>query len=418
MGEGSDCGEFGEGEVMTGWQECSVEDIASPAQNALATGPFGSAISAKYFVDDGVPVIRDGNLSVDVGARLIDDVLVFLTRDKAAEFRRSVVRKGDLVFTCWGTINQVGLVDGTSKYSEYIISNKQMKLSPDTRKAAPLFLYYLFSSPEKQQEIECSGIGAAVPGFNLGQLRKMRLMLPGLAEQEAITAVLSNLDDKIGLLHCQNKTLEAMAETLFRQWFVEGARAEWKDDVVNDLIEFNPQRKLKKGTVVPYLEMASLSNSTFSPNDWYDREFSSGTKFVNGDTLLARITPCLENGKTAYVTFLDDGQVGWGSTEYIVMRPRPGLHSFFAYTLARNGDFRDYAEGCLAGSSGRQRVDVDHLKQYAIKIPSAEAAERFNAFAEVTTPKLHANFLQIRILESLRDTLLPKLMNGEVRVEV
>ncbi len=207
-----------------------------------------------------------------------------------------------------------------------------------------------------------------------------------------------------------------MAETLFRQWFVEGASANWEGGVVDALIEFNPSRKLKKGTVAPYLEMASLSNSTFNPDDWYDREFSSGTKFVNGDTLLARITPCLENGKTAYVTFLDEGQVGWGSTEYIVMRPRPGLHPFFAYALARNSEFRDYAEGCLAGSSGRQRVDTDHLRQYAIRIPSAEAAARFNAFAEATTPKLHANFLHIRTLESLRDTLLPKLMSGEVRV--
>ena len=92
--------------------------------------------------------------------------------------------------------------------------------------------------------------------------------------------------------------------------------------------------------------------------------FSSGTKFINRDTLLARITPCLENGKTAYVTFLDKNQVGWGSTEYIVMRPKGELHPFFAYALARNTDFRAYAEGCLAGSSGRQRVEIQHLKKF------------------------------------------------------
>ena len=403
--------------LISGWHECKVEDVASSEKNALATGPFGSAISSKYFIGCGVPVIRGSNLSADVGKRLIDSDIVFVNQEKAKEFIRSVARKGDLIFTCWGTINQIGYVDKNSKYEEYIVSNKQMKLTPDTRKANPEFLYYLFSAPDKQFEIISNGIGAAVPGFNLGQLKKITLLLPSLEEQKAIASILSSLDDKIDLLHRQNKTLEAMAETLFRQWFVEEAEEDWKKGTINNLIEFNPARKLTKGEIAPYLEMAALSTDTFNPDGWYPREFSSGTKFANGDTLLARITPCLENGKTAYVTFLEDDQVAWGSTEYIVMRPKGNLHPFFAYSLARNSDFRDYAEGCLAGSSGRQRVDVNHLKDYKISIPSATRISSYNAFAKSITPKLHANSQQIRTLGTLRDTLLPKLMSGEVRVE-
>jgi type I restriction enzyme S subunit len=261
--------------------------------------------------------------------------------------------------------------------------------------------------------------GAVQPKLSQSSLHSIPIFLPeGDAEQKAIAMVLSSLDDKIDLLHRQNKTLEAMAETLFRQWFVEEAQEDWKDGTIADLIEFNPTRKLAKGTVAPYLEMAALSTAMFSPEGWYDREFTSGTKFVNGDTLLARITPCLENGKTAYITFLDDNEVAWGSTEYIVMRPMGELHSFFAYTLSRNSDFREYAEGCMEGSSGRQRVNVDHLKKYSIKIPSPEVMGDFNSFAEPTVQKLHANAGQIRVLEKLRDTLLPKLVSGEVRVEI
>lgn len=204
-----------------------------------------------------------------------------------------------------------------------------------------------------------------------------------------------------------------MAETLFRQWFVESENGFCP---VSDLAEFNPIRKLTKGTLAPYLEMAALSKTTFNPESWYSREFSSGTKFINGDTLLARITPCLENGKTAYVTFLQEGEVAWGSTEYIVMRPKENLHPFFAYVLARNSDFRDYAEGCMEGSSGRQRINVDHLKNYEIAIPSKEALQQFNDCASSITPKLHANFLQLKSLGKLRDCLLPKLMSGEVKV--
>jgi len=294
------------------------------------------------------------------------------------------------------------------------VNNHAHILKCDKSFMSDLIVYY-FKNLDLNEFIS----GAVQPKLNKASLTSIPIFLPkNEVDQKAIAAVLSSLDEKIDLLHRQNKTLEAMAETLFWQWFVEEPEENWEDGTIADLIEFNPSRKLAKGTVAPYLEMASLSNTTFNPDSWYDREFSSGTKFINGDTLLARITPCLENGKTAYVTFLKEGQVAWGSTEYIVMRPKNCLHPFFAYSLARNDDFRDYAEGCLEGSSGRQRVNVDHLKNYKIKIPSQKVMDNFNAFAESITPKLHSNFLQIRTLEKLRDTLLPKLMSGEVRVHV
>jgi len=256
-----------------------------------------------------------------------------------------------------------------------------------------------------------------MPSLNQEVLKLLPIRLPPLPEQKAIAAVLSSLDDKIDLLHRQNTTLEAMAETLFRQWFVVEAESSVCGKI-SELVEFNPKRQLPKGTLAPYLEMANISTTGCHPTDWYDREFSSGTKFINGDTLLARITPCLENGKSAYVTFLEENQVGWGSTEYIVMRSRLGLNPFFTYALARNSDFKEYAESCLSGSSGRQRVDLNHLMNYDMAIPSESAIRNFNDAVAPIVPKLHLNFLQIRTLEKLRDTLLPKLMSGEVRVKV
>ena len=279
------------------------------------------------------------------------------------------------------------------------------------------FVFYFMANWEFIDTANAGEGGSRMPRADWNFLKETEWIVPNYEEQKAIASVLSSLDDKIDLLHRQNKTLEAMAETLFRQWFVEEVENDWEEGTIYDLIEFNPTRKLAKGEMAPYLEMAALSTYTFNPDGWYLREFSSGTKFTNGDTLLARITPCLENGKTAYVTFLENDQVAWGSTEYIVMRPKGNLHPFFAYSLARNSDFRDYAEGCLAGSSGRQRIDVDHLKDYKISIPSVTRIKNYNAFAESITPKLHANSQQIRTLETLRDTLLPKLMSGEVRVD-
>ena len=420
--------EAGMGCLPKNWQAMSVDEIKAPGKKAIISGPFGSNISSKYFVNDGVPVIRGNNLSLSVGRKFVDDGFVFITAEKAKELN-TWATKGDLIFTAVGTIGQVGILTGKEKFDNYIISNKQLRLTVDTTVVDPLFSYYWFASDLIVEQIMQRNTGSSVPLINLSVLKSLIVPVPPPPEQRAIASVLSNLDDKIDLLNRQNKTLESMAETLFRQWFIEAppqpsprpspsGRGGKKPGVVADLIEFNPQRALRKGTVAPYLEMASLSNTTFAPESWYEREFSSGTKFTNGDTLLARITPCLENGKAAYITFLKDEQVAWGSTEYIVMRPKAGLHPFFAYTLARNSDFKDYAEGCLEGSSGRQRVNVDHLRNYSMSMPDQATVDKFNAIANSIVSKLHLNSCQVRSLTKLRDTLLPKLMSGEAKVEI
>jgi len=203
------------------WRECRVEDIAAKTPNALATGPFGSSISARFFQGDGVPVIRGSNLSQDIGIRLIDAEWVYVSEQKAREFTRSIARHGDLIFTCWGTIDQVGLIDDLARYDEYVISNKQMKLTPDPSQADSLFLYYLFKSPKIRETILSQGIGSSVPGFNLGQLRGMQLRLPPLATQKAIAEILGVLDDKITHNHHMNRKLEELTAALFQSWFID-----------------------------------------------------------------------------------------------------------------------------------------------------------------------------------------------------
>lgn len=282
----------------------------------------------------------------------------------------------------------------------------------DTEKLSYGYLFYNLRTQLK--ELQNISHGSATKFLTLTLLNDIEIPLSPLSEQKAIAEVLSSLDDKIDLLHRQNKTLESLAQTLFRQWFIEEADDSWKNGTITDLLELNPKRILSKGTVAPYLEMSNLSNSLYHPADWYDREFSSGTKFVNGDTLLARITPCLENGKTGFVDFLEEEQVGWGSTEFIVMRAKEPLHPFFSYILARHQDFRDFAIGCMVGSSGRQRADVDNLATYEIKIPSTNVINSFNAYIEPSLQKMKLINKHIRDLVRLRDSLLPKLMSGEV----
>lgn len=206
---------------MSEWREIAVEELAGPEPNSMATGPFGSNISSKFFVEEGVPVIRGSNLTESVGTRLNESKLVFVTDEKAEKLARSIARRGDLIFTCWGTIGQVGLIDERSQYGEYVISNKQMKLTPDPDKADSLFLYYLFSSPEVSGMIRNQAIGSSVPGFNLGQLKNIRVRVPPLPTQQHIAHILGTLDDKIELNRRMNRTLEAIARAIFKSWFID-----------------------------------------------------------------------------------------------------------------------------------------------------------------------------------------------------
>jgi len=428
------------------WETVRVQDIAK----RTATGPFGSAISSKHFLDSGVPVIRGSNLSQIVSTRLDDSGLVFVSEEKAQEFRRSEVRRGDLVFTCWGTIDQVGLIDDRAKHDRYIVSNKQMLLTPDATRADSLFLYYYFASPDVRALIINQGIGSSVPGFNLGQLRSFEIPLPPLTEQKAIAAVLGALDDKIECNRRMNATLEAMARALFQSWFVDfdPVRAKvdgrtpahldpataalfpdslqesgdghipkgWTAQRLPDAIEVNPRRTLKSGTIAPYLDMKNLPTQGHSAEEVIDREFNSGTKFRNGDTLLARITPCLENGKTGYVDFLEDGQVGWGSTEYIVLAPKSPLPPQFGYLLARSDALRAHAIQNMTGTSGRQRVPAECFSTFWLAVATPEIARRFDELTAPLMAKIKSNSTESRTLAALRDALLPRLLSGELRV--
>ena len=139
-------------------------------------------------------------------------------------------------------------------------------------------------------------------------------------------------------------------------------------------------------------------------------------RFVNGDTLVARITPCLENGKTAFVDFLKAGQVGWGSTEYIVLRPKAPVPDEYAYCLARSAEFRDFAIQSMTGSSGRQRVPAESLSHFRIAAAPDPIAELFGRLIKPLFARSSAAAREARTLAALRDTLLPKLMSGELRI--
>jgi type I restriction enzyme, S subunit len=320
--------------------------------------------------------------------------------------------------------------------------------------------------------------GAVMPKLTQGNLNRIPVRYPDSDYQNAIVRVLAAFDDKININSRINQTLEAMAQAIFKSWFVDfdlvkakiAAKQEgrnplsaamsticgksdteldalpceqyeqlaataalfpdeleeselgviprgWSVRAMPECIDVNPSRLLKKGAVAQYLDMANVPTNSARAQKVVSREFTSGSKFKNGDTLLARITPCLENGKTAFVDFLNGDEVGWGSTEFIVLRPKNGLPEPFAYFLCRDPDFRAFAIAQMAGTSGRQRVPNDCFGGYKLVQPAGLIAIEFGRLAGAALNQIKALDEEAKTLANLRDTLLPKLLSGELSIE-
>jgi type I restriction enzyme S subunit len=293
---------------------------------------------------------------------------------------------------------------------------------------------YLFYALQLQLELLRSiSTGVATKFLTLTILNDIEIPLPPLLTQQKIAAILSGYDDLIENNNRRIKILEEMAQAIYRDWFVdfrfpghEGVRMVeselglvpegWEVVQVTDAATINPKITLPKEGIKPFLSMGCLSEGTMNVQTIEYREGNSGSKFQNGDTLFARITPCLENGKTVFVQFLPtDTAIAFGSTEFIVIRSKT-LTPEFVYLLSRTDSFRDNAIKSMSGATGRQRVQEECFKKYFIAQPDGTTLK---AFDEVIKPIFQSVFtlaLKNANLRRTRDLLLPKLISGEFDV--
>lgn len=182
---------------------------------------------------------------------------------------------------------------------------------------------------------------------------------------------------------------------------------EWREMTLRDAFEINPRRELKRGTVSPFIPMDALPEHSRKIARIDAREFTgSGTRFKNGDTLLARITPCLENGKTAYVSGLEHGVVAHGSTEYIVIAEKQNFSDgLFAYYLARSSEFRTFAIGHMEGTSGRQRVPTDAVAKFQFSLPPLAEQKAIATVLGTLDDKIELNRRMNATLEAMARAL-------------
>lgn len=278
----------------------------------------------------------------------------------------------------------------------------------------PEFLYYTLRTPSFKQDVRDNyGSGSAIPRIILKDFKRMPVSYPSIELQSQIIAVLSALDQRIQTNTKVNDNLQQQAFAFFDRLMIE---ADNDDCIVSDYADLNPRRVLAKHQIARSIDMSQLSTSGAFPSGWEMKPFNGGMRFANGDTLLARITPCLENGKTAFIDFLDEGEVAFGSTEYIVLAPKKNVPSEMLYCLARYPAFVDYAVKNMNGSSGRQRVSAETIGQFRLPKFDEQSLLKFGEAVKPMFLKMRYNSLENIRLAELRNVLLPKLMSGEIDV--
>jgi type I restriction enzyme S subunit len=363
-----------------------------------------------------------GTLMVNMGelfaqARIRSSLQARVPLAKTADRQKFLLQEGDLLFARRSlTVEGAGhcsIVAGSDEPRTWESSIIQVRL--DETRADSRYYYYYFRSPSGRQRIETIVEQVAAAGIRNSDLRRLLVPVPPLPEQYAVAEVLGALDDKIECNSLLARLLEGRLAVLFTALSFDVPEGDLVE--LNELVELNPQTPKARATVAPYIDMAALPTGSALVAAPSTRPPKSGTRFVNGDTVMARITPCLENGKAAYIDCLAEGEVGMGSTEFLVLRPRNELPAAqFAYFLARSPRFRDFAVRHMSGSSGRQRCPADVLARYELCRPTSDALAKFSAQAVSSFTRMRAALNESLVLAQLRDFLLPRLLSGELRV--
>lgn len=367
-------------ESMSEWREVTLTEITSRIGDGLHGTPF--------YDDKGKYSFINGN-NLSHGEIIIKADTKKVNEDEYLKYAKPLSNK-TILLSINGTLGNLALYNNEKcilgKSACYININDE-----NDRK----FLYYVLLNKDFQTFIKETATGTTIPNVPLKGLREYTFNLPSLQEQKAIASVLSSLDDKIVLLHRQNKTLEAMAETLFRQWFVEETKEEWEEGVLSDFltVRYGKDHKNLLDGVVPVI--------------------GSGGVMRYADTFLCNKESVLipRKGSLNNVMYLDEPF--WTVDTMFFTEMKKENSAKFIYFFIKEVDLASMNVGSAVPS-----MTTDLLNNMPLTIPPDALLEQFEDLIQPLFLKIKANRIQIRVLSTIRDTMLPKLMNGEVRVKL
>jgi type I restriction enzyme, S subunit len=390
-----------------------------------------------YVRDEGdtLTVFRMGNICRGGGFKH-HGTQALVRRSSCEKLERFILQKNDILMSMTDMKASMALLGHTALMpvsDKYILNQRVGRITvKDSAVASYRYIYFCTNSPDYISHLRGRANSGVQVNLSTDVIKQSPLRLPPLPIQRKIASILSAYDDLIENNERRIRILEEMAQNLYREWFVKFGfpghekvkmvdsplgkiPKGWEVKRLGEIIDFNPRHKVDKDTEKPYVAMGGLSTTSMLVRVTEYRTKTGGTKFQNGDTLFARITPCLENGKTGFVQGLPDKQVAIGSTEFIVMRSRC-LPPEFVYLLARSDVLRDTAIKSMSGATGRQRVQQPSLDEFLLAVPPSPV---LGTFADAVSPlfsNVHSLSRRNVCLRKTRDLLLPKLISGELDV--
>ena len=369
---------------MSEWKETELGEVAN-----VQTGPFGSQLKNEQYITGGTPVVTVEHIK---DFRIIDFDFPSITNGDKERLSKYLMKTGDILFTRVGSVDLSAFV--SERQNGWMFSSRMLRVRPNNE-INSRFLSYFFQQKSFRDYILNISVGATMPSINTGILKTIPIAYPPLPEQTAIASILSSLDDKIDLLHRQNATLEKMAETLFRQWFVEEAKEEWEERVLGSLVNVKYGKDHK-----------NLSEGNIPA-------FGSGGLMRKVEKSLYEMESVLIPRKGTLNNVIYMNEPFWTvDTMFYTEMKRPNVAKFIYHFL----NMQDLA--AMNVGSAVPSMTTEILNNMPVSIPPQKIFDRFENAVKPLYQKTESNQTQIRTLTALRDTLLPKLMSGEVRVEL
>ncbi len=433
--------------MVSEWKKVPVAEIAT----RVSMGPFGSNIKTDNFVEYGIPVIRGNNLT---DGRFNGKGFVYLTSNKADTLRSANAYPGDVIFTHRGTLGQVGIIPDRP-YDRYVVSQSQMVVTCDTAKMLPLFFYYFFKSREGQNALLMNTSQTGVPALSqpVTSLKKIQVPVPPLYEQQAITNILGALDDKIECNCRLNETLEEIATAIFKSWFVDFKPIRYKSieqkipNVFSHIAKLFPDR----------FESSEVGDI---PQGWCVRSTGDVAKVLGGGTPSTKEPRYWDNGVHSFCTPKDmsslisptlleteryltneglakvsSGQLPPGTVllssrapiGYLAISEIPISINQGIIAIVCDQDLpnlyilpwlKQNMDKIIARANGSTFLEISksNFRSMPILVPPSSILKEYCQVVEPLYCQMINNVKQIKTLEATRDTLLPRLISGELRV--
>ena len=380
----------------------------STAITDIAAGPFGSNLKVECFVPSGFPIIDGANLK---GYKVTDNITKFVTEEKARSLSRSIAHRGDVIVTISGTIGQIAYIPEDSLYDEYLCSQRQFRVSFDSSMVYVPYLVFYFHTFEGQNKILSFANQTGVPALSqpLKNFKKIRLCLPSLQEQRRIASIVETINDKIENNIKINDNLADLLQTIYQGRFGNDILAV-NQGVLSHICSYSTDKvAVSELNVRTYFSTENMLSGKAGSTEATSLPTTSQTTACHkGDTLISNIRPYFKK-----IVYCED-KCGC-STDVLCFTPSQPCYSAYLFSTLYADKFFAFM---VAGSKGTKmpRGDKQQIMTYPVVLPSEEELAGFNTIASPLLEQIYSNRAENKRLSILRDTLLPKLMSGEIDV--